>query len=79
MSDPGKYRTKEELEEKKKHDPVLVAKKYLEALHVSATEIAEVDASVEKEVADAVTFAEESPEPDASLLESTTYDGPFAA
>ena len=34
---------------------------------------------IEQEVQEAVKFAEESPEPDASLLESTTYDGPFAA
>ena len=31
-----------------------------------------------KEVADAVKFANESPEPGMDLLESTTYSGPFA-
>ena len=38
-----------------------------------------IEDAIEKEVEDAVKFAEESPEPDPSLLESTTYDGPFAA
>ena len=38
-----------------------------------------LEEDIEREVAEAVKFAAESPEPDASLLEATTYDGPFAA
>jgi pyruvate dehydrogenase E1 component alpha subunit len=37
-----------------------------------------LDASVEEEIADAIRFAEESPEPSADLLEATTYKGAFA-
>ena len=38
-----------------------------------------LEEGVDKEVADAIEFAIASPEPDPALLESTTYDGPFAA
>ena len=38
----------------------------------------QIDQSVEAEVADAVKFANESPEPGLDLLEPTTYSGPFA-
>jgi pyruvate dehydrogenase E1 component alpha subunit len=79
MSDPAKYRTQAELEEQKKRDPLSRARHTLEADGYGETRIKALEESVEAEVADAVKFAEESPEPDASLLESTTYDGPFAA
>jgi pyruvate dehydrogenase E1 component alpha subunit len=79
MSDPGKYRSPEEVEEHKKRDPVTVARKHLQEAGYDDAKIAAIDASVEAEVVDAIKFAEESPEPDASILESTTYDGPFAA
>ncbi len=79
MSDPAKYRTPEELEERKQRDPVMGARAALAQGGVSETRLAELEADVEREVADAVLFAEQSPEPDASLLATTTYDGPFAA
>lgn len=77
MSDPGKYRTPEELEERKREDVILRSRGELEAAGLSAR-LAELDASVEDEVADAVRFADESPEPGPELLEPTTYKGPFA-
>jgi len=78
MSDPAKYRTTNEVEEQKRRDPLLLARRELvEAL--GDERVQAIDAEVEAEVADAVKFAEESPEPDASVLEPTTYDGPFAA
>lgn len=79
MSDPAKYRTPEELEERKKKDPVHKARTQLAEHGYEAAKIDELEQSVEAEVQDAVKFAEESPEPDASILEPTTYDGPFAA
>jgi pyruvate dehydrogenase E1 component alpha subunit len=61
MSDPGKYRTSEEVEERKRiHDPVRVAREQLLAAGVREEELAAVDASVEDEVQDAVRFADES-------------------
>ena len=35
--------------------------------------------TTQAEEQDAVKFAEESPDPEPSILEPTTYDGPFAA
>jgi pyruvate dehydrogenase E1 component alpha subunit len=77
MSDPGKYRTKEELEERKKKDAVLRSRIELERKGFGK-ELGAIEASVEDEVADAVRFADESPEPGPELLESTTYAGAFA-
>lgn len=77
MSDPGKYRTPEELEAKKKLDPLSKTRSELEAAGLSDA-LAKIDAEVDEEVADAVRFAEESPEPGPELLEQTTYKGEFA-
>lgn len=77
MSDPGKYRTKEELEERKKKDVLLRSRAELEEKgHAEA--LAKLDQEVEDEVADAVRFADESPEPGPELLAATTYAGAFA-
>jgi pyruvate dehydrogenase E1 component alpha subunit len=77
MSDPGKYRTAEELEERKKSDPLLRSRADL-VDHGQQPEAERVEAEVEEVIADAVRFAEESPEPGPELLEPTTYAGAFA-
>jgi pyruvate dehydrogenase E1 component alpha subunit len=77
MSDPGKYRTPEELEERKKRDAVLRSRSDLEAAGLGA-ELTNAEKEVEDVVADAVRFAEESPEPGVEILEPTTYKGAFA-
>jgi pyruvate dehydrogenase E1 component alpha subunit len=79
MSDPAKYRTSQELDEHKKKDPLVRARTKLESEGYGEARLAQIDADVEAEVADAVKFAGESPEPDASILEPTTYEGPFAS
>jgi pyruvate dehydrogenase E1 component alpha subunit len=77
MSDPARYRTAEELEERKKNDPLLRSRAELEEKgHHAALD--RIDAEVEEAIADAVRFAEESPEPGPELLEATTYAGAFA-
>lgn len=77
MSDPGKYRTKEELEERKRQDVLLRSRIELEEQgHKEALE--RIDREVEEEIADALRFAEESAEPGPEILEATTYAGPFA-
>lgn len=60
MSDPGKYRTPEEVELRKKKDPVRVAHQLLLDNKVDAKELEALDAEVEQEVQDAVQFAEQS-------------------
>jgi pyruvate dehydrogenase E1 component alpha subunit len=79
MSDPAKYRTKDELEEHKKKDPLARARAKLVSEGYAEARLKELEDSVEAEVAEAVKFADESPEPDASVLEPTTYAGPFAS
>ncbi len=65
MSDPGLYRTKDEVAEWKKRDPVALARRRLaEELHVAETELKQIEADVKSEIADAVQFAEDSPPAD---------------
>ena len=77
MSDPGKYRTQEELEERKRRDAVLRSRDELCAAGLGA-EVEHAEKDIEDVVADAVRFADESPEPGPELLEATTYKGAFA-
>ncbi|WP_026951937.1 pyruvate dehydrogenase (acetyl-transferring) E1 component subunit alpha [Algoriphagus mannitolivorans] len=65
MSDPQKYRTKEEVEEYKKKDPIeQVLQTIRENKLMTEEEIEAVIKKVKKQVDDAVKFAEESPWPD---------------
>jgi pyruvate dehydrogenase E1 component alpha subunit len=74
MSDPGKYRTREEVEEMMEHDPVLFFAKHLrKALKVSEADLEALDKDVIAQVADAVTYAEESPWPTPETLYEDVY------
>jgi pyruvate dehydrogenase E1 component alpha subunit len=73
MSDPGKYRTAEEVELRKKTDPILKAEADLRALGVTDADLARIESEVEAEVEDAVKFADESAEPGEELIEAYTY------
>jgi pyruvate dehydrogenase E1 component alpha subunit len=78
MSDPGKYRTADEIEAQKKLDPLMRAREHLKMLGKSEDDVAKLEAEVEAEVQEAVKFADESPEPSPEILEPATYVGPFA-
>ena len=71
-SDPGKYRTKEEVDNWKKKDPIVKFKKYL-IDHKIATEakLEEMEIASKSAIDDAVKFALNSPEP---KLESAFED-----
>jgi pyruvate dehydrogenase E1 component alpha subunit len=79
MSDPAKYRTQAELEEHKKRDPLTRARTQLAERGFGEARIEAIEKSVEAEVADAIQFANESPEPTLAELEPSTYKGPFAS
>jgi pyruvate dehydrogenase E1 component alpha subunit len=79
MSDPAKYRTQAELDEHKKNDPIHLARAKLLSLGLAESRVKATEDEVEAEVQAAVRFAESSPEPDISILEPTTYSGPFAS
>ena len=81
MSDPAKYRTKEEVENYKKQDPiqqfldVIVKKKY-----ASDEELENIQERVKAEIEECIKFSEESPFPEASELYEDVYaqsDYPF--
>ena len=78
MSDPihGHYRTKEEVEEQRKRDPITVWGEQLKAAKlIDDAGIKALDEAVQAEVADALKFADESPDPDASELWTDVYAG----
>ncbi|WP_297737454.1 pyruvate dehydrogenase (acetyl-transferring) E1 component subunit alpha [uncultured Maricaulis sp.] len=70
MSDPAKYRTREEVDDiRSHHDPIdLIKKRLIEGKHASEDELKALDKDVKKIVGDAAEFAKESPEPDPSEL-----------
>lgn len=77
MSDPQKYRSKEEVEEYKLQDPinqvlaVIKKKKYL-----SDKEIEAIETETKAIVEESIKFADESPMPDASELYEDVYTQP---
>jgi pyruvate dehydrogenase E1 component alpha subunit len=81
MSDPAKYRTKEEVEEYKKQDPieqvrsVLISKKW-----ATDADLEKIEDKINEIVLDSVEFSENSPYPDESELFTDVYmesDYPF--
>ena len=69
MSDPATYRTKEELAKHKSQDPITLLKDRMStAGMLSENEYATMDANCRSIVADAIDFAEQSPEPDIETL-----------
>ena len=65
MSDPAKYRTKEELEDYKKQDPIeQVRQSLLSKGFATEADLEAIDAQIKAVVEASVKFAEESPYPD---------------
>jgi pyruvate dehydrogenase E1 component alpha subunit len=74
MSDPGKYRTKEEVEEMMRHDPIQRFAKVLKEQHkVAEADLDSLDKDVLAQVADAVRYADESPWPSPETLYEDVY------
>ena len=75
MSDPAKYRSKDEVEEYKSKDPIEVTKQILlDNKFATEADIEAIDNRIAEIVEDSVKFAEESPYPDASELYKDVYD-----
>lgn len=76
ISDPQKYRTKEEVEEYKQRDPIqLVLATILKNKYATKDEIAAIDKRVNDTVVASVKFAEESPWPsDDEVLKDVAMD-----
>lgn len=70
ISDPAKYRTKEEVEEYKQQDPIVQCmNSILEHKHATEDELKEIENKVKQQVEDCIKFADESdfPNPEEAL------------
>jgi pyruvate dehydrogenase E1 component alpha subunit len=74
MSDPRKYRTKDEEAQYESQDPIDRLAAYLRADHgVTEDDVKTMNKEVRKQVRDAVTWSEKSPEPDLAELYTDVY------
>lgn len=74
MSDPAKYRTREEVEKvRHDHDPIEQVRNRLLADGMNEQELKEIDAEVRAIVNNAADFAQHDPEPDPSELYADVY------
>lgn len=77
MSDPAKYRTKEEVEEYKQQDPIeQVRKVILDNNYATIAELEAIEENIAAVIQDSVEFSENSPWPDASELYTDVYMEP---
>lgn len=75
MSDPQKYRTKEELDQKKDQDPIIRLKAYLHEHKIADdAQLDAIDDDVKSEVKASVEFAENSPFPDLETIYENIYE-----
>jgi pyruvate dehydrogenase E1 component alpha subunit len=69
MSDPAKYRTREEVQTyRENQDPIQRAEKELVGMGVDEAELKAIDKEIKDIVVEAAKFAEEAPEPAAAEL-----------
>ena len=74
MADPGKYRSKEEVEQWKRQDPILLAQLRIEKdfSHLSP-QLSNISQLIEQQINEALHFAHQSPEPSPNSLMDFTY------
>ena len=73
MSDPAKYRTKEEVEEYKSKGPIKVTYEKLLKNGYSKEELEKLEESIEKKIEESVDFAEKSEQPPLGWLHKHVY------
>lgn len=77
MSDPQKYRTKDEVEGYKQRDPVEVVRKVLlDKKFATEKDIEAIEQKVALQVEESVKFAEESPYPEPAEAFTEVYQEP---
>jgi len=75
MSDAQHYRTKEEVAEKRKDDPITFVKdKILDKKYATEADLKEIDARVKELVAECEKFADESPYPEKNVMYDSVYE-----
>ncbi|MBO9622796.1 MAG: pyruvate dehydrogenase (acetyl-transferring) E1 component subunit alpha [Sphingomonas sp.] len=69
MSDPAKYRSREEVQSvREKSDPIEAVKRELETLGLKEDDLKPIEAEIRKIVNEAADYAEQTPEPDPAEL-----------
>jgi len=75
MSDPAKYRTKDEVEAYKKVDPIEVVKEQIiKSNYLTEKQLEEIEESVDAEVLASVEFADNSPFPGPEEIYTDVYE-----
>lgn len=78
MSDPAKYRSREEVQAmREKSDPIEGAKRELEAMGVGEDKLKEIEKEIKAAVAESADFAEQSPEPPLDDLHTDVLVGDY--
>ena len=78
MSDPAKYRSREEVQDVREHrDPITRAEHDLEAMGVKEEELKAIDKEIKDIVVNAAKFAEDTPEPDPAELYTDVLVGSY--
>jgi pyruvate dehydrogenase E1 component alpha subunit len=78
MSDPARYRTREEVQDVREHnDPISHAERALEAMGVKEDELKAIDKEIKDIVVNAAKFAEDTPEPAPAELYTDVLVGTY--
>jgi pyruvate dehydrogenase E1 component alpha subunit len=78
MSDPAKYRSREEVQSMRDNsDPIEAVKKELNAAGVEEAELKAIETAIRKAVNEAADFAEQAPEPDPDELYTDVLVGAY--
>jgi pyruvate dehydrogenase E1 component alpha subunit len=78
MSDPAKYRTREEVQGvREKSDPIEMAKAELLAMGVDEDKLKDIEKTIRATVTEAAEFAEKSPEPEVGELYTDVLVGKY--
>jgi pyruvate dehydrogenase E1 component alpha subunit len=75
MADPANYRTRDEVEQEKRHDPLdlLLARMKAAGQEPTEQELEQLEAEIGEQVREAVRFAEESPDPSPESIWEDVY------
>ena len=74
MSDPGTYRTRDEIAQYRQQDPILILKQFLtEASVISEENYQQMDQNCKTIAAESVSFAEQSAEPSLETIYEDLY------
>ena len=78
MSDPAKYRSREEVQDvREKSDAIEAVKRDLNAVGIGEDALKDIDKDIRQIVTEAADFAESSPEPEASELYTDVLVGAY--